>query len=66
VVHHIAQLNIGRLNHPLDAPETAEFVAALEPINAIAESTPGFVWRLKDESGASSSYVPRRATTTRC
>jgi hypothetical protein len=57
-MHHLAQLNIARLNHPLDDPQSAEFVAALEPINAIAESTPGFVWRLKDESGASSSYVP--------
>jgi len=35
----------------------AEFVAALGPINALAENTPGFVWRLEDEEGASSSYV---------
>lgn len=54
---HLAELNVARLIHPLDAPENAEFVAALEPINAIAESTPGFVWRLTDESGASASYV---------
>jgi hypothetical protein len=32
-------------------------VAALEPINAIAEATPGFVWRLKDDDGQSSTYV---------
>jgi hypothetical protein len=57
VVHQLAQFNIARLAHPLDAPESAEFVAALEPVNAIAESTPGFVWRLKDDDGASSSYV---------
>lgn len=35
----------------------AEFVAALEPINAIAEASPGFVWRLTDDDGGSSSYV---------
>lgn len=35
----------------------AEFVAALDPINAIAETTPGFIWRLVDDDGASSSYV---------
>ena len=35
----------------------AEFVAALQPINAIAEATPGFIWRLEDEDGASASYV---------
>lgn len=53
----LAQCNIGRLLHPLDHPELAEFVAALEPINAIAEGSPGFVWRLKDDEGHSSSYV---------
>ena len=35
----------------------AEFVAALAPINALAEASPGFVWRLTDEDGGSSSYV---------
>jgi hypothetical protein len=38
---HVAQLNIGRLHHSLDAVETAEFNAALGPINALAEATPG-------------------------
>ena len=38
-----------------------EFVDALDEINALAESSPGFVWRLKDEAtGLSSSYVARR------
>lgn len=53
----IAQLNIGRLHHALDAEETAEFSAALGPINALAEATPGFVWRLVDDDGQSSSFV---------
>ncbi|MGB8362362.1 MAG: DUF3291 domain-containing protein, partial [Acidimicrobiia bacterium] len=57
MTHHLAQCNIGRVHKPLDAEEMAEFVAALEPINALAESSPGFVWRLKDEDGLSSSYV---------
>jgi hypothetical protein len=55
--HHLAQINVGTLHRPLDAPETAEFVAALEPINALAEAAPGFVWRLTDDDGGSSSYV---------
>lgn len=55
--HHLAQINVGTLHHPLDAPETAEFVAALGPINELAEAAPGFVWRLTDDDGASSSYV---------
>lgn len=57
MAYHLAQLNLARLRHPLDADETAEFVAALEPVNAIAEATPGFVWRLTDESGQSSASV---------
>lgn len=54
---HLAQLNIGRLHRPLDDHENAEFVAGLDHVNAIAESSTGFIWRLKDEDGLSSSYV---------
>ncbi len=36
---------------PLDDPRMAGFVAALQPINALAEASPGFVWRLQDEAG---------------
>ena len=54
---HLAQLNVGTLHHALDSEETAEFQAALDPINALAEATPGFVWRLVDDDGQSSSYV---------
>jgi Domain of unknown function (DUF3291) len=49
--YHLAQINIGRLVAPLDDPKIAEFVAQLEPINALADSAPGFVWRLQSESG---------------
>jgi Domain of unknown function (DUF3291) len=49
--YHLAQINIGRLVAPLDDPKIAEFIAQLEPINALADSAPGFVWRLKSESG---------------
>lgn len=48
---HLAQINIGRLNHPVDDPRVAEFMDNLDPINALAEASPGFVWRLKDDSG---------------
>ncbi|MGI9644303.1 MAG: DUF3291 domain-containing protein [Ilumatobacteraceae bacterium] len=54
---HLAQLNVGRLHHPLDHEASAEFERALDPINALAESSPGFVWRLTDDDGQSSSYV---------
>ncbi len=55
--YHLAQINVGRLRHPLDAPETLEFVENLDPVNALAEASPGFVWRLTDADGSSSSYV---------
>ncbi|HEV2270903.1 MAG TPA: DUF3291 domain-containing protein [Steroidobacteraceae bacterium] len=48
---HIAQLNVGRAVAPPGSPELAEFMAALDRINALAESSPGFVWRLQSASG---------------
>ena len=48
---HLAQLNVGRMVAPTDAPEVAAFMAALDPINALADASPGFVWRLQTESG---------------
>lgn len=43
---HIAQLNLARLRYPLDSPEVKEFVDAVPEINALADRSPGFVWRL--------------------
>jgi hypothetical protein len=48
---HIAQLNVGRAIAPPGSPELADFMAALDRINALAESSPGFVWRLQSASG---------------
>src|SRR5260370_30729245 len=48
---HRAQINIGRLIAPLDDPRIHGFVSQLEPINALADSAPGFVWRLQSEWG---------------
>jgi len=49
--HHVAQVNIGRLRAPQGSPLVAEFFAALDPINALADAAPGFVWRLQTDSG---------------
>ena len=49
--HVLAQVNMGRLRAPLDSPELAGFVAALDPVNALADAAPGFVWRLQTEDG---------------
>ena len=52
---HLAQCNIVKLRAPLDSPDVAGFVAALDPINALADSAPGFVWRLKTDDGDATS-----------
>ena len=47
----LAQVNIGRMREPLDSPLLADFVAALDPVNAAADAAPGFIWRLQTEDG---------------
>ncbi len=49
--HHLAQLNIAKMKYPIDAPEMADFVDRLEDVNALADNSPGFVWRLQTEDG---------------
>lgn len=46
--YHLAQLHIARMCEPLESPVMADFVANLERINALAEASPGYVWRLQD------------------
>jgi hypothetical protein len=55
---HLAQINVGRLRAPVDSPLVAEFMAALDPINALADTSPGFVWRLQTEDGNATSVRP--------
>jgi heme-degrading monooxygenase HmoA len=54
----LAQLNVGRMLAPVDAPEIAGFVAELEPINRLADAAPGFIWRLQTEAGDATSLRP--------
>ena len=51
MTYEIAQLNVSRAVAPLDSPALAGFVARLDEINALAECSPGFRWRLQGESG---------------
>jgi hypothetical protein len=51
VSFHLAQANLSRLRHPPDAPQVAEYAAALDRINALADRAPGFVWRLRTTAG---------------
>jgi Domain of unknown function (DUF3291) len=56
--YELAQLNIGIIKGPIDSPVMAEFVANLDRINALAERTPGFVWRLQTEEGNATAIRP--------
>ncbi|HEX6674271.1 MAG TPA: DUF3291 domain-containing protein [Actinomycetes bacterium] len=55
---HLAQVNIALPRAPVDAPELAEFMALLDPINELADRSPGFVWRLQTESGNATAIRP--------
>lgn len=48
---HLAQLNIAHTRFAVDDPGMADFMAGLDRINALADATPGFVWRLQSASG---------------
>ena len=56
--YQLAQLNIASMKEPLESPGMADFVANLERINALAEASPGFVWRLQDEAGDATALRP--------
>ena len=51
----LAQVNIGRLLAPVDSAEIADFVAGLDQINALADTSPGFIWRLQTDAGNATS-----------
>lgn len=55
---HLAQVNIARMKTPLDDPSMADFVARLDEINALADGTDGFVWRLQTEDGNATYLRP--------
>ena len=55
--YHLAEANIALARAPLNDPLLEDFVARLDHVNAEAESSPGFVWRLKADGGQASSYL---------
>ena len=48
MAYHLAQVNLAYMRAPQDDPLLADFVAQLDAINGLAETSPGFVWRFKD------------------
>lgn len=55
---HLAQINIGRIKAPLDDPIMAGFVDRLDEINALADKSPGFVWRFQTPQGNATYFRP--------
>lgn len=56
--YQIAQVNIGRMKGQLDEPIMAGFARRLEEINALADTSPGFVWRLRTPEGDATYLRP--------
>lgn len=56
--YELAQLNIAVMKAPLESPDMADFVANLDRINALADTSPGFVWRLQTDEGDATAMRP--------
>jgi hypothetical protein len=56
--YELAQLNIGVIKAPMDSPVMEGFASQLDDINALAEATPGFVWRLQTNEGDATAIRP--------
>ena len=56
--YELAQMNIGIIKAPMDSPVMAGFAGNLDRINAVAEASPGFVWRLQTDEGNATSIRP--------
>jgi hypothetical protein len=59
--YHLAQINVGRFIHLRDDPANSDFMNALDPVNAQADSAPGFVWRLVGDGNDATDLVPDEA-----
>lgn len=59
----VAQLNIATMKYAIDDPAMADFNNNLERINALADTAPGFIWRLQTEEGNATDVLPLGAHT---
>jgi Domain of unknown function (DUF3291) len=53
---HLAELNIGKFKYPTSDPRMAGFMDNLNRVNALAERSPGFVWRLKGDNNNATDF----------
>ena len=49
MTYHIATSNVARMLAGYDDEVMAGFVARLDPVNAVADASPGFVWRYESD-----------------
>lgn len=56
--HQLAQINVAELKAPLDSPMLKDFVDNLDRVNALAERSPGFIWRLKGDGNDATELRP--------
>ena len=56
--HHIAEFNRGVLRYDWDDPRVADFANGVERVNAVAERSDGFVWRVSDEEMEAAQLDP--------
>ncbi|GAA0307681.1 DUF3291 domain-containing protein [Sphingomonas oligophenolica] len=54
----LAQINVGRMVAPATDPQVAGFFAELDRINALADASPGFVWRLVGDGNDATDLQP--------
>ncbi len=54
---HLAEVNVGRLLAPTDDPRVADFMNALDAVNAIGKRSPGFVWMMEGAAGLGNTEV---------
>jgi len=56
--YKLAQVNMGRFRAPIESAVMEGFRNQLDPINALADASPGFVWRLQTEDGNATAIRP--------
>ena len=62
---HIAQINIATFRVPRSEPVNHSFDAALDEVNALAEATPGFIWRMQGEGDSDDPGISINMTVWR-
>ena len=58
MTHQLAQVNFGRIRYTTDDDRMHGFMSRLDEINALAEVSPGFVWRFVEANNNATDARP--------